>query len=94
LILVFLAKALISCNQGSSDCERLSAHAEVLALQKRLGLSYKDAAHRLCMAEIEKMKADEKAYKSFAKLAASTEKALENSYDVVQEVEKKSSDMS
>jgi hypothetical protein len=39
------------------------AHAEILALQERLGLSYKDAAHRLYMAEMERLKADESSYK-------------------------------
>uniref|UniRef100_A0A8H7XV60 Uncharacterized protein n=1 Tax=Psilocybe cubensis TaxID=181762 RepID=A0A8H7XV60_PSICU len=38
-----------------TDQERLSLHAEVLSLQKRLGISYKDAAHRLYLAEVEKI---------------------------------------
>jgi hypothetical protein len=36
-------------------------HADVLALQARWGLSYKDAAHRLYMAEIEKLRSQRKA---------------------------------
>lgn len=32
-------------------------HAEVKALQKSMGLSYKDAAHRLYMAELERLRA-------------------------------------
>jgi hypothetical protein len=35
--------------------ELLSLHAEVKAMQGRLGISYKDATHRLYMAEIEKL---------------------------------------
>ena len=45
--------------QEISDRERLLAHAEMLALQERLGISYKGALHRLYMAELEKLWADE-----------------------------------
>ncbi|KAH9486125.1 hypothetical protein JR316_0000189 [Psilocybe cubensis] len=38
-----------------TDQERLSLHAEVCSLQQRLGISYKDAAHRLYLAEVEKL---------------------------------------
>ena len=41
-------------------------HAEVLALQKQLGISYKDAAHRLYMAEVERVKKSESAARGFA----------------------------
>ena len=68
-------------------CEHLSAHAEVLALQERLGISYKDAAHRLCMAEIERLKSDEKMYKSFGNLKISVEKALGRYFDDVKDIE-------
>ena len=40
-------------------------HAEVLALQDRLGISYKDAAHRLFMAEVEQVKKADSAAKAF-----------------------------
>ncbi|KAF8806065.1 hypothetical protein BYT27DRAFT_7212358 [Phlegmacium glaucopus] len=66
---------------GTSDRERLSAHAEVLALQEQLSLSYKDAAHRLYMAELERMKSDERMYKAFANLQAFTEYTLGSAYD-------------
>ncbi|KAF8811434.1 hypothetical protein BYT27DRAFT_7089498 [Phlegmacium glaucopus] len=72
---------------GTSDRERLSAHAEVLALQERLGLSYKDAAHRLYMAELERMKSDERMYKAFANLQAFTEYTLGSAYDQVRNIE-------
>jgi len=38
----------------------------VKALQKTLGISYKDAAHRLFLAEVERVKKAESATKSFA----------------------------
>jgi hypothetical protein len=34
----------------------MASYAEVKALQKQLGLSYKDAAHRLYMAELESIR--------------------------------------
>lgn len=75
--------------QGSSDRERLSAHADVLALQERLGISYKDSAHRLYMAELERMKSDEKMHKAFANIQLSTQQALERAYNLIREVEQK-----
>ena len=56
-------------------------------LQERLGISYKDASHQLCMAELEKLKSDEKMYKkSFGNLKISIEKALEGSYNDVKDI--------
>jgi uncharacterized membrane protein YgcG len=43
-------------------------HAEVIALQKKLGISYKDAAHRLYMAEVECIKKADLAMKCFSAL--------------------------
>jgi hypothetical protein len=40
--------------------------AEIHALRHRFGLSYKDAAHRLYMADIERLKKADVAAKSFA----------------------------
>jgi hypothetical protein len=37
----------------------LALHAEVKALQQTLGISYKDAAHRLYMAEVAKMTSEQ-----------------------------------
>ncbi|KAF8805545.1 hypothetical protein BYT27DRAFT_7212916 [Phlegmacium glaucopus] len=53
-------KIMMPTVPGSSDRERLAAHSEVLALQERLGISYKDAAHQLYMAELEGIKAEQK----------------------------------
>jgi hypothetical protein len=66
----------------------LSAHAEVLALQEWLGISYKDASHRLYMAELEKAKSDEVMHKSFVSLQVSTEEALERAYKSLREMKK------
>lgn len=59
----------------------------MIALQDRLGISYKDAAHRLYMAEIEILKAEENVFKSFAILQDSTKKALEDAYKAVRDIE-------
>ncbi|KAF8806362.1 hypothetical protein BYT27DRAFT_7257100 [Phlegmacium glaucopus] len=72
---------------GSSDRERLSAHSEVLVLQETLGISYKDAAHCLYMAELERVKTDQKMYKAFVTLQGSTEKTLAMAYKSVKIIE-------
>jgi hypothetical protein len=51
-----------------SDQENLLLHAEVLALQETLGISYKDASHRLYLAELEKLKVADEKYKAFKNL--------------------------
>ena len=61
-----------------SDQESLSLHAEVLALQKTLGLSYKDAAHRLYMSEVEKMKAEKQSGHSFSKIRETIDNTIIN----------------
>ena len=43
-------------------------HAEIKALQTTFGLSYKDAAHRLYMAEVERLKKADSAAKAFASI--------------------------
>ena len=59
--------------KGHSERERHLLHAEVKALQESLGLSYKDAAHRLFLAEVERIKKSESAEKSFAAIRHSLE---------------------
>ena len=61
-----------------SDQESLSLHAKVLALQKTLGLSYKDATHRLYMSEVEKMKAEKQAGYSFTKIRETIDNTIIN----------------
>ena len=63
-----------------------------MALQDRLGISYKDASHRLYMAEMERLKADEKTFKAFLTLKAKTKVALEKAYNSVKENKDKGSD--
>ena len=43
-------------------------HAEVLALQEMLGISYKDASHHLYLAELEKLKVADEKHKAFKNL--------------------------
>ncbi|KAF8799823.1 hypothetical protein BYT27DRAFT_7217374 [Phlegmacium glaucopus] len=76
-------KIMMPTVPGSSDRERLAAHSEVLALQERLGISYKDAAHRLYMAELEGIKAEQKMYKAFTSLQSSTETTLQMAYQSI-----------
>ena len=45
-----------------TEQELLAAHAEILALKRQYGLSYKDAAHRLYHSELKKLKAKDDAY--------------------------------
>jgi hypothetical protein len=47
-----------------SDREALQLHAEILAIQERWGISYKDAAHRLYLAEVAKLEAEEHALRA------------------------------
>ena len=60
-------------SQGHSERERLLLHAEVKALQDYLGISYKDAAHRLFLAEVERVKKADSAEKSFRSIRCSLE---------------------
>jgi len=54
--------------QGPSQRELFLLHAEVEALQTTLGISYKDAAHRLFMAEVERVQKADSAAKAFGAL--------------------------
>jgi hypothetical protein len=56
----------------------LNLHSEVKALQATLGISYKDAAHRLYMAEVEKMEIENDTNKEFAFLRRKIDDILEN----------------
>ena len=51
--------------KGYSEREKLLAHAEIRSLQQSLGISYKDAAHRLFMAEVERIKKADSSAKCF-----------------------------
>lgn len=69
----------------------MSAHSEVLALQERLGISYKDATHRLYMSELEKVKRDRFSFQSYESLDAATTKTLEMAYKRISALEEGSS---
>lgn len=62
--------------QPLSERERLALHIEVDELAKQLGILYKDAAHRLFLAKIEKMKTEERMVKLYANLRARIEDSL------------------
>ena len=51
-------------------------HAEVIALQDKLGISYKDASHCLYMAEIEKLALADANHKAFRNLDTRIEQYL------------------
>ena len=63
-----LISAVADPSQQLSDYECLTLHAEVVALQQHLGITYKDASHWLYMAELEKLKAADLAHKAFKNL--------------------------
>jgi predicted phosphohydrolase len=47
-----------------------------MALQRTLGISYKDAAHRLYMAELERLKAERRAEQAFSALRERVDKTV------------------
>jgi hypothetical protein len=61
-----------------TDREILELHAEVKALQDRLGISYKDAAHRLYMAETQKLGAEKTTEHSLASIRDRIDKTIIN----------------
>lgn len=56
----------------------MGLHAEIMSLRDTLGLSYKDASHRLYMAEWEKLKTDDRTQKAFALMATRARAAVGN----------------
>ena len=63
------------------------AHSEDLVLQERLGISYKDAAHRLYMAKLERVKRDKMMYKAFTSLEKSMKKTLEMAFKSISNID-------
>lgn len=61
-----------------TDRELMGLHAEIMSLRDILGTSYKDACHRLYMAEWEKLKRDDRMQKAFSLLTNRTREALGN----------------
>jgi hypothetical protein len=62
--------------QFQSDREALNLHAEIIAMQSRWGLSYKDAAHRLYLAELEKMRAYKEAENAMIRISGQIDKII------------------
>ena len=56
----------------------MNLHAEMLALQRTLGLSYKDAVHRLYMAEGEKLKVEKDSLACFSKVQTTNNNTIIN----------------
>ena len=54
--------------QSLSEHELLALHEDVLTMQKRYGISYKDATHHLYLAEIAKAEVLSEACKAFGEL--------------------------
>jgi hypothetical protein len=66
----------------------LNLHSEVKALQATLGISYKDAAHRLYMASVEKMTIEKNTKESLTNLRVKTEDTLKVIYPRIDDIDK------
>jgi hypothetical protein len=65
----------------------LVIHAEIKALQQQLGLSYKDAAHRLYHSEVQKLSVATDAYKTISKLRQQMDIIEENISDKIRSID-------
>ena len=54
----------------------MEQHAKFMSLQDRLGISYKDACHRLYLAELERLKAESDSLLGLEQLEQNIENAL------------------
>jgi hypothetical protein len=61
-----------------SEREALAKHAEVKAMQERLGLSYQDAAHRLYMAAVGKAEVAQEGQVGLAELRQRIDKTIKH----------------
>lgn len=75
---IILSLFIESSAQPMREREIMSLHAEIIALRDRYGITYKDAAHRLYMAECEKIRTDDRAKKAFSFLAKRTRESISN----------------
>ena len=64
--------------QGLSEREWLALHAEVKAIQQEFGLSYKDSAHRLFLAEISRLKTLERAHRALSYVRQRIDKVVDH----------------
>lgn len=66
----------------------LTMHSKIKALCHRFGISYKDAAHRLYMAEIEKLKMADSTAKSYEMLKERVDDIVsEDIAPIIQEID-------
>lgn len=61
-----------------SEREWLALHAEIKAMQELFGLSYKDSAHHLYLAEISRLKTLDTAHKSFRVIRERIDKVVDH----------------
>jgi hypothetical protein len=65
---------------------QIRSHAAVKALKNQLGMSYKDASHRLYLAEVEKLEQQDITLKTYVTLKERMEDRLEsfeNTFEVI-----------
>jgi len=61
-----------------SEREWMALHAEIKAMQQQFGLSYKDAGHRLYLAELARLKEIDKAHKAIVAIRQKIDKTLDH----------------
>jgi hypothetical protein len=64
--------------QGLSEREWLALHAEIQAIQKEFGLSYKDSSHRLYLAEVARLKTLDRAHNAISSIRQRIDKILDH----------------
>lgn len=65
-------------SQPLTDRELLNCHAAVKALQTQFGISYKDASHRLFLAEVEKLEHQTSTLRTYADLKERMEASIQS----------------
>ena len=64
--------------QLHSDREALYLHGQILSMQERLGLSYKDAAHWLYLAEVARLEVEQEAMNGIEGIQERVDNAIFN----------------
>ena len=69
------------------------AHAEILALKQKYGLSYKDAAHCLYHSEVQKLNAEDEAYAMISELRRQVDDIVEKDVkNMIMDIDRRVSD--
>jgi hypothetical protein len=68
----------LDIGQGMSEREVLAVHAEIKATQQQFGLSYKDSAHRLYLAEVARLREIDKAHKGLVAIRQRIDKLVDH----------------